>query len=182
MRFLLALCLMSFMMVSCKSSKSTATSAEIEALGTLVEAQKFIIESEWAYPQATNAMSQVLNSGLLPPGSNSGAINLIGNANFLKISGDSIYSYLPYFGERQMQVAYGGMDSAIEFKGVMENYTATKNEDNSYTILCEAKSNSENFNVMIRLYPNLKSELNLRGASRFQIQYSGEVEAISEMK
>ncbi|AXP82554.1 hypothetical protein CJ739_3492 [Mariniflexile rhizosphaerae] len=167
---------------SCKSSKSVASQAEIDALHTMVTNKQFRIVSDWAYPQVTNAMQQVLSSGLLQPGSAGGGINLIGNTNFLRVSGDSITSYLPYYGERQMQVAYGGGDSAIEFKGLVENYKAVQNEDHSYTISFEAKSNSESFNVYIQLSPNLNSYMTVNGTSRHTIRYSGEVKPIKPLK
>ena len=164
--------------MSCSSSKSSATDTQIKALDAVVTTSKFHIESNWAYPQTSYAVQQVLNSGLLQPGSNAGAINLVGNSNFLTISGDSITSYLPYFGERQMQVAYGGGDGAIEFKGLMEDYKVEKNKDQSYNISLSAKSHSESFNVIIRLFPNLRSDISLTSASRFPIRYSGEFRPI----
>ncbi|MDD7885730.1 DUF4251 domain-containing protein [Flavivirga sp. 57AJ16] len=161
---------------SCKS-KSAATQAEIDALHTIVKKQTFRIESDWAYPQTTSAVQQVLNSGLMQPGSTSGAISLIGNHNFLTISKDSVTSFLPYFGERQMQVAYNGGDNAIEFNGVLKDYKAVYNED-SYSISFQAKSNSENFQVFIKLYPNLRTQMTLNGNSRLSIRYSGHLESI----
>ena len=166
--------------MSCSSTKSTATQAEIDALTALVKEKKFKIESNWAYPQSSAAMQSVLNSGIMQPGSSAGSINLVGNTNFLTISGDSISSYLPYFGERHMNVAYGCTDAGIEFKGLTENYKSEINKDNSYTITFLAKSNSENFNVTIKLFPNLKSNMYLSSASRNAISYSGEVEHIAK--
>ncbi len=171
------------MLFSCGASKSVATQAEIDALNAIVKNQKFHIESDWAYPQVTNAVQQVLSSGLMQPGNTPNAISLIGNYNFLTISGDSISSFLPYYGERQMQVAYGGGDSAIQFDGVFKDYKVTQNnKDNSYTISLEATSKTENFQVFIRLYPNLKARMTLRGMSRFSISYSGDLETTDQDK
>lgn len=170
--YILVLLMITF---SCTSSKSTATANQIEVLNSLLEKRNFSIESDWAYPQTTYAMQQVLNSGFLQPGDSANSINLIGNSNYLTISGDSITSYLPYFGERQMQVAYGGNDSAIQFNGLLEDYKTEKNKNNSHTISFKAKSNSEQFNVTIVLFPSLKSNMTLIGSSRFPIRYSGTV-------
>tara|TARA_R110002049_G_scaffold87533_1_gene221884 strand:+ start:29900 stop:30460 length:561 start_codon:yes stop_codon:yes gene_type:complete len=164
---------------SCGASKTRVTYADIEALEALVKGRQFTIESDWAYPQTTGALQQILSSGLLQ-GASAGSINLIGNTNFLTISGDSISAYLPYFGERQMQVNYGGGDSTIEFNGIMENYLVEKNKDQSYTISFEAKSHFENFNVYIRLFPSLKSNMVVNGASRFSIRYSGLAEKVAD--
>tara|TARA_R110000868_G_scaffold322148_1_gene583135 strand:+ start:580 stop:1083 length:504 start_codon:yes stop_codon:yes gene_type:complete len=162
-------------MVSCASSKSNATAEEMAALTSLVNNRNFNIESDWAYPLSTMAMQQVLNSGLLQPGNSAGAISLIGNSNFLTISGDSISSYLPYYGERQMQVNYGGGDSAIQFDGLLEDYELVKNKNGSYTMSFVATSKSEQFNTNITIFPNLRSEIFLNSASRFPIRYSGVV-------
>ena len=78
-------------LMACGSSKSSATDSEIKALTDLVNNQNFRIESEWAYPQASRAMQQTAK--LLGPGNNASSISLIGNSNFLTISGDSITSY-----------------------------------------------------------------------------------------
>ncbi len=165
--------------LSCVSSKSTASTEQIEDLTDLIDSKKFSIESDWAYPQVTNTMQQVLNSVLFQPGNNAGAINLIGNPNFLTISGDSISSYLPYYGERQMQVQYGGGDSAIQFNGLMEDYKTTRNKNDSYTISFKSKSKSEGFNTSIVIFPNLRSEIIVNGNSRFAIRYSGTVKNIA---
>ena len=75
------------MVYSCASSKPKASLEQIEALNTLIKSQEFNIESDIAYPRVTYAIQQALNSGLLPPGSTAGAISLIGNSNYLKVSG-----------------------------------------------------------------------------------------------
>ncbi|MFB9057661.1 DUF4251 domain-containing protein [Mariniflexile ostreae] len=154
---------------------------QIQNLETLVAGRHFKIESDRAYPQSSYAMQQVLNSGIMQPGSSSGTINLIGNSNFLKVSGDSISSYLPYFGERQMQVAYGGGDATIQLNGLVRNYQVKKNEKHGgYTISFEADSHAERFRVVLELFPNLKSEIRLSGASRHAISYSGQLSSVKE--
>jgi len=165
--------------LSCGTSNKV-TQAQIDTLDQMVQNRHFRIESDWAYPLTTGALQRVLNSGLLPAGSTASAINLIGNSNFLTVSGDSITSYLPYFGERQMQVEYGGKDSPIQFNGLMENYKAEKIKNNSYEITFKAKSKSESFDVYITLSPSLRSQIVLNGNSRFPIRYSGNVKAVKK--
>ncbi|MCH4554092.1 MULTISPECIES: DUF4251 domain-containing protein [Aestuariibaculum] len=174
------LSLFTLTLISCGSTQTAATPAEIEALKKLVDSKTFYIESDWAYPQITAAMSQVLNSPLMQPGSGGGGVNLIGNSNFLKLEGDSITSYLPYFGERRMGAAYGGTDNSIEFKGLVEDYRVKANKHSGYTINFDAKSNNENFTVSVDLFPNMKSSMTLTGNTRTPIQYTGKVSAKKE--
>ena len=172
------LSLIAFTLLSCGASK--VTQAQINALDQLVKNQKFSITFDWAYPMTTTAMQQVLNSGLLPPGSTSGSINLIGNPNVLTLSGDSISSYLPYFGERQMRVDYGGRDAAIQFEGLVEDYTTKSIKNHNYQITFSAKSKSETFDVYITISPSLKSTIILNSATRHPIRYTGNVKATEE--
>lgn len=176
--FLLSLFILTIF--SCGSTQSAATPEEIQALKKLVDSKSFYIESDWAYPQVTAAMSQVLNSPLMRPGSGAGGVNLIGNSNFLKVEGDSVTSYLPYFGERRMGGQYGGTDSAIEFKGLVEDYEVKENKHSGFTIKFDAKSKNEGFSVIIDLFPNNKSSMTLNGNTRTTIQYTGEVSAKKE--
>lgn len=163
---------------SCGSSKSSATPAEIEALTTLIEKRNFRIECDNAYPTASIAMQKAAR--LLPAGSSASVVSLIGNSNYLVISGDSITSFLPYYGERQMSAGYGGDDSAIQFKGTLKNYKVVERKNNSYDISFEAKSFSENFRVTITMFTNLKSDIVVNGSSRSQIRYSGNVKHVDK--
>ncbi|WP_298555712.1 DUF4251 domain-containing protein [uncultured Algibacter sp.] len=156
------------------------TTSQLKTFETLIENKKFTIESDRAYPQVSNAMQQVLNSGILLPNSSAGSISLIGNSNFLTISGNSISSYLPYFGERQMNIDFSGRDSAIQLLGLMENYTVIKGKNHSISIKFDAKSKLESFKTYIILYPNLKADIQIVGATRSPISYSGKVELLDE--
>ena len=163
--------------VSCSTPKKASLQTQINTLDSLVLEQNFTIISNWARPQVTNALQQVMNSGIMPPGSSAGSVSLTGNSNFLTIAGDSISSHLPFYGERQMNVNYGGGDSAIKLKGLMKDYKVTKRKDDSYLINFNAKSesSSESFTISIRLFPNLQGDIFINSTSRSPISYRGEI-------
>lgn len=165
------------LMTSCATTKVI----DNNQIKKIVAQQSFNLESDTAQPLFTVGMSQLENSGLLGPGNSANNISLIGNSNFLKITGDSITSYLPYFGERRASVGYGTDNSAIEFKGVVKEYLAVWNEQKQhYHITFQAKSNNELFDVRMTLYPNLKSYITLSSSTRTSITYVGKVNGIKE--
>ncbi|MEH6538019.1 MAG: DUF4251 domain-containing protein [Psychroserpens sp.] len=169
-----------FLILSCASSKTIATPEQIQALDALVEGQSFTIKSDWAFPQSSSGLLALQNSGLLAPGdANASRFSLMSNPNYLKLSGETIDSYLPYFGERQVVTDRSG-SGGIEFKETIRDYKVTKNENNSYTLKFGAKSHNENFRVIIEIFPNLKTEMILKGAKRSTIRYSGKITPISE--
>ncbi|KKL81341.1 hypothetical protein LCGC14_1995700 [marine sediment metagenome] len=165
---------------SCSSSKKPITNdSGMQKLNELITTNQFEILSDWAMPLATASMNSLANSGLLPPGSSASQINLIGNSNYVKIMGDSLSVYLPYFGERQMGGAYNTNGPGIGFEGIPERMEVTKNEDKQrYDILLKIDNDSENFTLNIGLYPNFKSTINVTSSKRFPIRYSGSVQAI----
>jgi hypothetical protein len=173
MRLLLSVIGISLLLLSCKSAQSAPSIEQTALVKAAIEQQQFRIVSDWAYPQASTGLQQLSNIGLIQPGSNAGAISLIGNSNFLEVSRDSITSHLPYFGERQMQIAYNGSDSAIKFDGPLEDYSISKNKKSVYTVTFRARSNSESFKVAIMLYPNASARMQLTGTGRFPISYAG---------
>ncbi|MCK8481393.1 DUF4251 domain-containing protein [Psychroserpens algicola] len=178
---IIILSFVSLFVMTCSASKTNATPEQIAALDQLVANQTFKIESHWAMPQVNRSISALQNSGIIAPGSNANRISLTGIANELKLDGETISSRLPYYGEVQMPSGYNGSDdNNISFDGTIKNYKAEKNDNSSYTISFDAKSNNEGYNVTIILYPSLKSDMILKGAKRFPIRYTGQITPISE--
>ena len=167
-----------FIAILLLSGCATTKNVDATQIKTVVESQNFSIESNMAQPMATIGMSQLQNSGLLGPENSASNISLIGNSNFLKINGDSIMSHLPYFGERRSSAGYGG-DNAIEFEGELSDYNAVWDDKKQrYIITFSAKSNSEQFDVRMLLYPSLKSYVTLTSSTRTSITYIGKVNQI----
>ncbi len=156
-----------------------ATKGGAQQLNELVANKSFVIESDQALPMATNSLNSISNAGLLPPGSSASQINLIGNPNYLKVMGDSVAVYLPYFGERQMGGGYDNDGPGIKFEGVPQDMKINKDDEkHRYDIQFKMRDDSETFNVNIVLFPNLSSMINVNSSQRFPIRYSGHVSAL----
>lgn len=157
--------------VSCSSSKEVATQAQLQQFNEMITNRTFMIESEWAEPQFTNAMSSIANAGLLPPGSSASRINLIGNSNYFKVMNDSISAYLPYFGERQMGGQYGS-GNGIEIEGKAEKVQYTPGKKDSYQLQFSARDKenpTENYQVRIDLFPNNTAYITVLSSQRLSI-------------
>ncbi|WP_197022119.1 DUF4251 domain-containing protein [Sediminibacter sp. Hel_I_10] len=178
MKLLLTFLTACFLM-SCGSSKTSATPEQIAKLDQLVREKSFEIESDWASPMATNALLSLQNAGFFPPGSSASNVSLIGNSNYFRIKGDSISAELPYFGEVQMSSGHYGGDASITLEGTIEDYKVNKNEKkNSYTMTFRARSKNEGYSVFLTLFPSGRTSLRLNGDKRFSIEYTGDVMAL----
>lgn len=169
-------------LMSCgSSSKTMGSKAESQQLDELVFKKSFEIKSDRAMPMATSSLNSISNAGLLPPGSSASQISLIGNPNYLKVMGDSVAVYLPYFGERQMGGGYDNDGPGIQFEGVPEDMEIKKDDEKQrYNIRFKMTDDAETFNVNMTLFPNLNSMINVNSSHRLPISYSGQVSPISE--
>lgn len=166
--------IISVVFISCGPSQKT-DSRDPLILTNLITKQAFDIESRWAQPMATSAYNQAVN-GLLPPGSTTGQINLVGNTNYLRVIKDSVSAYLPYFGERQMGGNYGGTNGGIQFEGIPEDLEITPTDKNRYNIrfsINDKENNSENYKVYIEIFYDLNANIVINSSQRLSIRYRG---------
>lgn len=182
MKFIYCFVIIALSLFACGSSKSTATPAEIENLKKMVEQKSFEIESDYANPVATTALMSLQNAGLFPVGSTASSVSLLGNPNYLRVKGDSVYAELPYFGEVQMP-SYDARGSGIQIKSLMEDYEANQNQKSkAYDLKFNADGEHESFNVYITLFPNGRSSIRISGGKRNSIEYTGRVKKWSREK
>ncbi|SEK44838.1 protein of unknown function [Aquimarina amphilecti] len=176
MRAVFLLFVLGSFLIGCSGAKIVAPTAQSEALEALIAKKSFTIESDWMYPLATSSMNTIANSGLLPPGSTVNGISLIGNQNYVRVHGDSISMELPFYGERQLPGQFTRNEGGIVFKGVPDRYEVTKDEKRQrHMIKFTVKNNRESYRVMVTLYPNWTSNININSSHRTSIRYRGNV-------
>jgi hypothetical protein len=168
------------LLISCSSTK-TYTEQDLQQysqLKALVQSKQFTIRSNFARPMATNAFTQVANSGILGPGNSATNIDIASNSNLLKIQGDSITGYFPFFGEQQFGGSYPSSNNqGIDFKGIPKEYKVTHN-DVKHSVMINFKIDdqhraNEHYNVFITVFPNKRSTIQINSTNRTSIEYSG---------
>lgn len=175
--------LLSFLCFSCTSSKSIVDqeSRSAQLLDSLVAVKRFVITLDRAMPMMTNSMQSLANAGLFPPGSSPSQIYLSGGTNQLEIKGDSAIANLSYFGERQMGGGYNNNDGGIEFKDVAKDWEYEKDDSKGvHTYNFEIRNKSETYQVTVRLFPNLRTTVQVMSNQRFNIDYQGNVAALEK--
>jgi hypothetical protein len=173
--------------LSCSGTK-TYTEQDLQQysqLKALVESKQLQIRSNFARPMATTAFMQVANSGILGPGNSATNIDIASNSNLLKIQGDSITGYFPFFGEQRFGSSYpSGNNQGIDFKGIPKDYKVTEN-DAKHSVTINFKINdqhrtNEHYNVFITVFPNKRSTIQINSTNRTSIEFSGSIQALKE--
>ncbi|PKQ46996.1 DUF4251 domain-containing protein [Confluentibacter flavum] len=171
-------------LVACGSGSPKYGDNTSKVLDNMIENKSFEIISSSAQPLMTAAMQQLGNAGVFVNGSTAGNINLTTNANYLRMKNDSVMADLPFYGERQFGGGYNNA-SGIEFEGIPNNLQIKKVKDLDYEIsfdIHDKNSNTENYQVYIKLFPNLSSSMVIRSTNRSNIQFRGQVRELDSDK
>ena len=167
-----------YLIFGCATPKSKASPEQMRQLKEVINERHFEIESDWALPLTTNALVSLQNAGLFPPGSNANQINLIGNPNYFKVKNDSVFAYLPYYGEVQMSAGhYGNDDGAIVIKNTIDDLEIERKK-NGYQLKFRTIAKNEGYRIFLNLFTNGRTSLRLNGNNRFPIEYTGRFSAL----
>lgn len=91
----------------------------------------------------------------------------------LELKGDSVVSYLPYFG-RAYTAPYGGGNS-MDFAEPITDYHLSYTKKGAATIQFKAKTKEDNFAFRLQIYPNGSTTIQVTPVNRQSITYYGEV-------
>ncbi len=163
-------------LLGCGTAQDLESDTGASQLRDFINSQYLEFRAEWANPMASQGLYAISNAGLLPPGSNVGAIQITGTNNFLKMQGDTITANLPYFGERRLGGGGYGGNTGIEFNGVPNAYNQVYNpEKNRLEISFEIADKTEDYDVRLTIFPNKNAGLSVNSNQRNSIRYTGAV-------
>jgi hypothetical protein len=96
----------------------------------------------------------------------------------VKITQDSIYSYLPFFGVAY-SVNYGSMDSPMIFSEPFETIDF-ENTKNGYLVKVAVKNMNDRLEYSFHISVTGSTNLNVSSLNRQSISYNGNIEKIEE--
>lgn len=147
---------------SCGGTRGMDDETRFENFRSLTEyisSRNFEIENEWAIPIRGNR------------------INLIDNPNHIKVRGDSVEIYLPYFGVRHIGGGYGQREGGIVFEGLAENLEVVEDPDNRNVVLkFQGEQGNEDLQFFITIFPNGRTNTTVSSSQRDAITYRGSLE------
>ena len=91
----------------------------------------------------------------------------------VEVKGDTLVSYLPYFG-RAYQVPYGG-GKGLNFTEQIEHYSAKRDDKGRTTITIELTNDEDTYTYILTIFENGKATVDVRSEQREPISYSGEL-------
>lgn len=91
----------------------------------------------------------------------------------IDIKGDSVYSYLPYYG-RAYSAPYGG-GNGMRFEKPVTNYKVAFDKDDKATIEFATRSDDDRYEFRIQIYSNGTTTVFVQPTNKQSITYHGEI-------
>jgi hypothetical protein len=144
-----------------KELKAEKKAQQAEEIKTIVESKTFVFEANIANPMKGRT------------------VNLTSDYD-VKITNDSIFSYLPYFGVAY-SASYGSTDSPMIFNEPFEgcDFETTKN---GYLVKVSVKNNNDRLEYSFHISDTGSTSLNVSSLNRQAISYTGNIEKVKEEK
>lgn len=141
---------------SCKSADVPKQSKEeaIAALQVKIDSRDYKIEIDRVYPMGGRSISP-------------------SSPYSLTIKGDSVYSYLPYFG-RGYSLPYGGGEG-LNFDSTIKDYSLEYTTKGVARISFSTQSREDSFSFSIEVFPGGSSSIHVAPTKRQMISYSGDL-------
>lgn len=107
-------------------------------------------------------------------------IDLIGNPNYIRIKNDSVFAYLPFFGERFSGGGYDG-SGAIEVGASLKNYKVKFNDKKQrIEIEFSASNGTESFDFNLTVFGSKNGNVYVSSSQRSSMNYDGSYSEIKE--
>lgn len=181
MKTYIQLVVLMLFVAACKSTDPAVSDATANSTRNLIADGNYRMSFYWASPRVTNEFTQLSAANLLPIDSRSGRINLTGTENYIRVKGDSVQLYLPYFGTRQLSMNPAETSGSILYEGLLEDYTVDYDETKRRSsIRFSVKEDSEKFDISIQVAGNTNVTANVYSTHRTSISYTGEIAPIAE--
>lgn len=140
-------------------SKAEKILAQNTLVKELVEGKHFVIDVNRANPMSAETV-------------------FLTSSYNLEIRGDSIISYLPYFGQAY-SVPYGGGNGLI-FTGTATNYEVKYTKKGEARVHFRVKTNEDSYTFNLQVYSNRSATINVMPVNRQSISFYGEVTSPKE--
>lgn len=149
---LLAGCAMSTSEASADEEAKELKRAEVaEQVKCAVEDSRFYVDVRQMYPQSAPART-------------------LTSAYSFEMRGDSVISFLPYYG-RAYSVPYGG-GKGLNFTATMSEYDVERG-DECWNVTIDVKNEEDNYRYFIVVFDNAATTIDVLSNQREAISYSG---------
>lgn len=149
------------LLIGCASSHNVQRQAEEQRIGLQVadsiDARSFTIHFYYVQPQ------------------NMIAAHYLTSDYYVKLKGDSIVSFLPYFGRAYRSDYSNQTTSPLSFSTRVQNLTIKRGKKKDFNIFIKVNHDSEVLDYYVRVFQNGSSTLSISSSDRSSIAFNGQM-------
>ncbi len=138
------------------AEKAARLEAQMQQVDSLVRGMRFGIEVNAAFPQRGNMVNLNYDYGI-------------------QIHGDTLRSYLPYYG-RAYQVPYGG-GKALDFSERIQRHTLTQGKKGEQQLQMWVENDEDVYVYTLKVYAGGNIDLTVESHQRDRIRFTGQLTA-----
>ncbi|MGF1923867.1 MAG: DUF4251 domain-containing protein [Bacteroidia bacterium] len=157
-------CLFTIVSFSVNAQTDTTTTKRI------VEAKNYIFVASSALPMNSSEINNILSR--MPGGNGGGSIDLTGASYDVRITGDSLVAYLPYYG-RSFSAPIGRDDTGYKFTSTKFAYEKTARKKGGWQITINPKDTKESVRMNLTVGTNGYATLIVNSNNKQSITYNG---------
>ena len=152
-------------MAACSSQGSRSTDPALAAaVKAKLDSKEYSVHFDRAIPNSASVDRALPQSNRL--------LNLTSDYN-IRIAGDSVYSYLPYFGEAYTAII--GRQDGLVFDGPITGYKVSKGKQGAIDIKFSARTFEDRYDYTLTVYPNGSSYLSVNPDRKSSISFDGKL-------
>ena len=152
-------------------SISSYAQTDKETTAKIVNAKNFVFVANSAIPLNSTEVNKVL--GKMSGGVNAGGnINLSGSNYDLKVTADSLVSYLPFYG-RAYSAPFNNDDNGYRFTSKDFTYAITNRKKGGWDIIINTKDVKDNVRMSLNIATNGYATLSVLSNNKQSITFNG---------
>lgn len=138
------------------AEKAARLAAQMQQVDSLVRGMRFGIEVNAAFPQRGNMVNLNYDYGI-------------------QVHGDTLRSYLPYYG-RAYQIPYGG-GKALDFSEHIQRYALTQGKKGERQLQMWVENDEDAYVYTLKVYAGGNIDLTVESHQRDRIRFTGRLTA-----
>lgn len=157
MKTFITITLTVFLLLSCKSGDNLSKEEAISQMNEKVESSRYIFVPQTAIPMGGRSIN-------------------LDNSYSLKVSRDTIKSYLPYFGRAYTAPISASTDGGIKFISTNFDYKISDKKKGMWDVTIETKDTPVRYKVLLKIGDSGYGTLTVQETNRQSISFYGKIE------
>ncbi|MDR2472627.1 MAG: DUF4251 domain-containing protein [Tannerella sp.] len=153
-RFFLYIALITTCLLSCSAPQNIAVTRTLVV--SIIQSRDYVVEADYMSPMRSEGVRHLSTS------------------YSLTVHGDTLVSYLPYYGEAYGNMPYGG-DAGLNFTAEILEYNCSFDDKGTALIEIRVRNENINYKYLTQIFSNGSASISVNSDNRQSISFHGKL-------